>query len=66
MQIIARCPNCGNRWVLDPDAADKRMRCGQCHRLFKVPKPEDVPKAFKIIKQSKSKLYVDEDGKTYG
>ncbi len=66
MQIIAQCPNCGNSWLLEADAADRRLRCAKCRQLFKVPKLEDVPKAVKIIKQSKNTLYVDEDGKIYG
>ena len=66
MKIIAQCLGCGNSRLLDSDAADRRIRCAKCHRLFKVPKLEDVPKATKIINQSKNTLYVDEDGKTYG
>ena len=66
MQIIAQCPRCGNPWLLDAAAADKRMRCRKCHQLFKVPKLEDVPKAVSVIKQAKGTIYVDETGKTYG
>lgn len=66
MQIIAQCPNCGNGWLLDADAADRRIRCQQCSRLFKVPKLEEVSKAVKVIKQSKGTIYVDKNGKTYG
>jgi len=42
------------------------MRCPKCHRLFKVPKLDEVPKAVKVIKQAKGTIYVDEAGKTYG
>ncbi|MHC4475165.1 MAG: hypothetical protein ACYTEL_05955 [Planctomycetota bacterium] len=66
MQIIAQCPRCGATWLLDSSAADRRMRCTACHRLFKIPKLEDVPKAVKIIRQAKGTIYVDETGKTYG
>ncbi|MHC4395452.1 MAG: hypothetical protein ACYS1A_07325 [Planctomycetota bacterium] len=66
MQIIAQCPGCGNSWVLESIAADRRIRCGKCHILFKVPKLEEVPRAVKIIKQAKGNIYVDQDGKTYG
>ncbi len=66
MQIIAQCPKCGNNWLLDASAADRRIRCRKCHRLFKVPKLEEVPKAIKVIKQAKSTIYVDQNGKTYG
>ena len=66
MQIIAQCPKCGNSWILDSSAADRRIRCQNCHKLFKVPKLDEVPKAIKIIKQAKGTIYVDENGKIYG
>jgi DNA-directed RNA polymerase subunit RPC12/RpoP len=66
MQIIAQCPGCGNSWLLDSSAADRRIRCPRCRRLFKVPKLEEVPKAVKVIKQAKGAIYVDQNGKTYG
>ncbi|MHC4757452.1 MAG: hypothetical protein ACYTE8_02235 [Planctomycetota bacterium] len=66
MQIIAQCPGCENCWLLDAQAADRRITCPQCSLIFKVPKLEDVPKAAKIIKQAKGTLYVDQDGKLYG
>jgi ribosomal protein S27AE len=65
MQIIAQCPRCGNISLLDADAADRRIKCTKCHRLFKVPKLEEVPKAVKIIRQAKTTIYVDQNGKTY-
>ena len=66
MQIIAQCPKCGNRWLLDAAAADRRIRCPKCRRLFKIPKLDEVPKAVKVIKQAKGSIYVDQTGKTYG
>jgi phage FluMu protein Com len=66
MQIIARCPGCANNWLLDAGAADRRTRCPKCHRLFKIPKLDEVPKAIKVIKQAKGSVYVDQNGKTYG
>ncbi|MHC4738817.1 MAG: hypothetical protein ACYS9Y_07925 [Planctomycetota bacterium] len=66
MQIIAHCPGCGNSWLLDDSAADRRIRCCKCHLLFKVPKLEDVPRAVKVIKQAKGSIFVDQEGKTYG
>jgi len=66
MQIIAKCPACGNSWLLDGSAADRRIKCRKCHRLFKIPKLEEVPKAVEIIKKTKGTVYVDENGKTYG
>ena len=66
MRIIAKCPACGNSWLLEDYAADRRIKCRHCYRLFKVPKLDELPKAAKIIKQAKGTIYVDEDGKTYG
>ncbi|RKY24913.1 MAG: hypothetical protein DRP62_02640 [Planctomycetota bacterium] len=66
MQIIAKCPGCGNRWLLDAWAADRRIKCPKCHRLFKIPKLDEVPKATKVIRQAKGPVYVDQTGKTYG
>jgi DNA-directed RNA polymerase subunit RPC12/RpoP len=66
MEIIAKCPGCGSPWLLDSAAADRRIRCRKCGRLFKVPRMDDVPKATRVIKQAKSTIYVDESGKTYG
>jgi len=66
MQIIAKCPACNKTWRLDDSAADRRIRCRHCGRLFKVPTAEQVPKAAEVIKQAKSTIYVDETGKTYG
>jgi DNA-directed RNA polymerase subunit RPC12/RpoP len=66
MEIIAKCTGCYSVWKLDGDAADRRVRCRKCGRLFKVPKPDEVPKAAKVIEQTKGSVYVDEDGKTYG
>ena len=66
MQIRATCPGCHHVWRLDASATDRRIRCGQCGRLFKVPKPEELAKATQIIQHAKGAVYVDEDGKTYG
>jgi predicted Zn finger-like uncharacterized protein len=66
MQIIAHCPRCGAAWLLDENAADRRVRCQSCRKLFKIPSLAEVPKAVRVIKQSKSTIYVDEKGKMYG
>jgi uncharacterized Zn finger protein len=66
MQIFAQCPGCGRTQLLEGSAADRRIRCRKCGRLFKVPKLNEMPKAIKVIKRAKSTLYVDEDGKSYG
>jgi transposase-like protein len=66
MQIIAQCPICSSAWLLGQDAADRRIRCKKCRRLFKVPNLDEVPKAMKVIRQAKGTIYVDQNGKTYG
>ena len=66
MQIIAKCPQCSSNWILDGSAADRRIKCRWCGRLFKVPRLEEVPKAMRVIKQTKGTIYADKDGKTYG
>jgi len=66
MQIIAQCPGCGNTWLLNGSAADRRIRCRKCHRLFKVPATDEVPKAIKVIKRAKGTIYVGQNGKIYG
>ena len=66
MQIIAQCPRCGSPWLLDGKAADRRIKCRKCRKLFKVPKLDEVPKAIEVIKQAKGTIYVDETGKTFG
>lgn len=66
MRIIAQCPKCSNKWVLDSRAADKRVMCRVCGQLFKVPKLEEVPKAVRVVRQAKGTVYVDEAGRTYG
>ena len=66
MQIITRCPRCSSNWILDSDAADRRIRCRKCGRLFKVPQLDEVPKAVEVVKQAKGTVHADESGKTYG
>jgi len=66
MQIIAKCPQCGTPWLLDQIAVDRRLKCRKCKKIFKVPRLEEVPKAIKVIQQTKGAIYVDEKGKTYG
>jgi len=66
MQIIAKCPNCSSSWILDSSAADRRIKCQKCSRLFKVPELSEVPRAVKVIRGAKGTIYVDQAGKTYG
>jgi hypothetical protein len=66
MQIIARCPVCGYSWLLDEIAADRRIKCRNCRRLFKVPHLDEVPDAVEVIKDATGPVFVDESGKTYG
>jgi hypothetical protein len=66
MQIIAQCPSCGSKWLLEAREADKRIRCSKCRLLFKIPNLDKLPRAVKVINQAKGTIYVDENGKTYG
>ena len=66
MKIIAQCPRCRTSRLLKSSAADKRIRCRKCLKLFRVPALENVPKAVKIIKQAKGIVYVDQNGNVYG
>jgi len=66
MKIIACCPVCGKSWLFGADVADKRVLCQGCGRLFRVPRLEDVPKAVKVIEAVRGRIYVDEEGRTYG
>jgi len=66
MQIITKCPKCGTFRLLDSSAADRRITCPKCRRLYKVPKLDELPDAAKILDQAKGTVYVDKDGKTYG
>ncbi len=66
MQINAKCPICGHLWLLESSAADRRIRCRRCGRLFKVPRPDELAKAADVVERTKGTIYVDEAGKTYG
>jgi len=66
MQIIAKCPACSQAMKLDESAADKRIRCLSCQRVFKVPGMDELNKAVRLLKISQGTVYVDEDGKIYG
>ena len=66
MQIIAQCPSCRHCWLLEPEAADRRIKCPVCERLFKVPPLERVPKAVQVINQTSGKVFVDQNGNIYG
>ena len=66
MDIIAQCPKCASTWRMDADNADKRIRCPKCRLLFKIPRLDEIPKAVEVIKGTKSNVYVDKSGKTYG
>ena len=66
MQILAKCPRCGQILQFDSSAADKRKRCPKCMRLFKVPALDHLKKATKVIEDANTTIFVDEDGKKYG
>jgi len=66
MKIIAQCPSCGHNWQCDEYVVDRRLRCPNCNKLFKVPKLNEVKKAFDKIKNAKSSVYIDQAGNIYG
>ncbi len=66
MHIIANCPQCGHSQRLDATAADRRIKCLKCRKLFSIPSLEEIPKATEAIKRAKGAIYVDQNGKTYG
>jgi uncharacterized paraquat-inducible protein A len=51
---------------LSVEDADKRKRCKNCGRLFKVPALEQLQKAIEQIRQAHTRVYVDEKGNVYG
>ena len=66
MELLAKCPRCGEVLHLQLSDADKRKRCTKCGSLFKVPDIEHLQEALKIIKKANTTIYVDQDGKSYG
>lgn len=66
MQILAKCPQCGHVLKLSISAADRRLRCVSCGRMFKVPPLGRLNKALDVIKDATSSVYVDEEGNMYG
>lgn len=66
MRLLARCPDCGVAMRLSVEDADKRKRCKNCGRLFKVPALEQLQKAIEQIRQAHTRVYVDEKGNVYG
>jgi len=66
MQILAKCPKCGQILQLSLEAADRRITCPKCYRLFKVPDLEHLEKALEVIKVAGGTVFVDQDGNVYG
>ena len=66
MQILAKCPKCSQTLQLSVDAADKRIRCDKCFRLFKVPDLGHMKKAMEVIEKANGSVYVDQEGNIYG
>lgn len=65
MQMLAQCPRCSQTLMLSLSAADRRLRCPTCGRMFKVPPLEQLSKAMEVIKNAKGTVFVDENGNTY-
>ena len=66
MQILAKCPKCGQILQLSLEAADRRITCPKCYSLFKVPDLEHLEKALEVIKDAGGTVFVDQEGNVYG
>ncbi len=66
MKIMVRCPKCGNIWLYDKQAADRRITCPKCRKLFKIPEIQNDRPGLDIIKMSRGSVFVDENGNIYG
>ena len=66
MRLICKCPRCRTKNALTIEDADKRKRCTECKRLFKVPGPEQLKNALEILETAKTDIYVDVEGNIYG
>ncbi|HIJ72101.1 MAG TPA: hypothetical protein HPP87_12185 [Planctomycetes bacterium] len=66
MQILAKCPRCGQILQLSPAGADRRITCPRCYRLFKVPDLKSLQKAMEVVKNAHGTVFVDQDGNVYG
>ena len=66
MKLLAGCPNCGRTLHLSLSAADRRLACPACGRMFKVPDLQDLKKALAVADAAKGEIYVDENGNVYG
>ncbi|MBE0534919.1 MAG: hypothetical protein IH624_04555 [Phycisphaerae bacterium] len=65
MQLLARCPKCGQVLKLDVSAADRRIGCPACGRKFRVPDINNFDRAMAVARNARSKVYIDEEGNTY-
>jgi hypothetical protein len=65
MKLQAKCPKCANVMQFDESDADKRKRCLRCRRMFKVPEPQTMTDAMKVVENAQVGLFVDEQGNTY-
>jgi DNA-directed RNA polymerase subunit RPC12/RpoP len=66
VRILAKCPKCGRIPEFGPEAADKRVRCPKCNRLFKIPDLESLERAMTVIDSAEGTVFVDQDGNVYG
>lgn len=65
MQLLAKCPACGQILQLDVSSADRRLGCPACGRRFRVPDVTDMERALDVARKARSKVYIDEEGNTY-
>ncbi|HSV27294.1 MAG TPA: hypothetical protein VLH60_05320 [Sedimentisphaerales bacterium] len=66
MKVLAKCPQCSRVAELGADAPDRRLKCAQCGRRFKVPAWSELEDAARIIRTDNGAIYIDENGRVYG
>ncbi len=55
MTDSTQCPNCGERYAVSPELADKRVTCRKCEHLFTIPpvaKPVVAERADPLVTSS--------------
>jgi DNA-directed RNA polymerase subunit RPC12/RpoP len=66
MKISVKCPRCNNQILLSSNAADRRITCPKCQKLFKVPAMDELDDALNAIKGTHGGVFVDEKGNRFG
>ncbi len=60
MELLAKCPRCGEVIHLKLGDADRRKRCTKCRSIFKVPDIDHLQEALKVIQKANTTIYVDQ------